>query len=247
MRGPVTLVLVVLALVASGCAGADGRRAQELLSQAQAAEGTIESATFELELDATFDGQQVGMTMRGGGYVKGKRAGDMFVEATSSGAFAGFDFGVVAVGKRAHLRMNGKWRELPRPASLRQETSSDLGSAALLELARYVKKVNVTEHQFIDGEPTAIISGTVDTAGLVNAMAKLNGVAALAGASAPNVSDFTGKLGDTRATIAISEKTHLVRAAIVSLSAEAQGKKVDLQLVYRLRDVNGPVSFPRPR
>jgi hypothetical protein len=246
MRGLVTLLLAALGLVASGCAGAEGQRAQELLSQAQAAESTLESATFELELDATFDGQRVGMTMRGGGYMKGKRAGDMFVEATSSGAFAGFDFGVVAVGNRAHLRMNGDWRALPRPASLRQETSQDLGSAALLELARYVKKVNVTEHQFIDGEPTAIVSGTVDTAGLVNAMAKLNGVAGLAGDSAPNVSDFADSLGDTRATLALSEKTHLVRAAVVSISAEAQGKKVDLQLVYRLRDVNKPVRFPQP-
>jgi hypothetical protein len=246
MRGLLTLLLVALGLVAAGCAGADGQRAQELLSQAQAAESTLKSATFELELNATFEGQQVGMTMRGGGYLKGKRAGDMFVEATSSGALAGFDFGVVAVGNRAHLRMNGDWRELPRPASLGQESSQDLGSAAFLELARYVKKVKVTEHQIINGEPMATISGTVDTAGLVRAMAKLNGVAALAGDSAPDVSDFAEKLGDTRATIAISEQTHLVRAAIVSLTAEAQGKKVDLQLVYRLRDVNTPVRFPQP-
>lgn len=245
MRGLATLVLVAFALVASGCVGADGQRAKELLSQAQAAESTVKSAAFELELTATYDGQKVGMTMRGGGYTKGVRAGDMFVEATTSGAFAGFDFAVVAVGDRAHLRMNGDWRALPRPASLRRDTSQDLGSAAFMELARYVKKVKVSEHQLVDGEPTAIISGVVDTAGLVNAMAKLNGVTALAGNSAPDMSQIADMLGDTRATVAISERTHLVRAAIVSLSAEAQGKSIDLQLVYRLSDVNGPVRFPR--
>jgi hypothetical protein len=245
MRRLTVVLLFAVGLVASGCVGADGQRAKELLSQAQAAETTVKSAAFELELTATYDGQEVGMTMRGGGYMKGKRAGDMFVEATTSGAFAGFDFAVVAVGDRAHVRMNGDWRRFPRPASLRQETSPDVGSAAFLELARYVRKVKVTEHQIVDGEPAAIISGVVDTAGLVNAMAKLNGVASLAGGSAPDVSEIADKLGDTRATVAISERTHLVRVAIVSLTAEAQGKSIDLQLVYRLSDVNGPVSFPR--
>lgn len=247
MRRLLALLLVALGLVASGCIGADAKRAQELLIEAQAAEKNLESATFELELNANFDGQQVAMRLRGGGYMKGKRAGDMFLDADASGALGGFDFGFMALGNRAYVNVNGDWSSMPVPASIKAHSSSqNLGSAALLELARYVKKLNVAPGAIVDGEPTTTISGTVDTAGLVQALAKLNGVSQLAGDSAPDLSQFADHLGDTHATIVISDTTHLVRGAIVDLSIEAQGKKVDLQLVYRLRDVNKPVRFPRP-
>jgi hypothetical protein len=45
--------------------------------------------------------------------------------------------------------------------------------------------------------------------------------------------------------LAISERTHLIRGAVVNLTFDAEGTKVDIQLVYRLRDVNKPVRFPR--
>jgi hypothetical protein len=244
MRRLGVVLLLAFGLVAAGCSGAEGQRAQQLLEQAQAAERNVRSATFDVEVNATFDGQKVGMSLRGGGYTKGARAGDMFIEAKASGALGGFDFGVISQGDQAYLNMNGTWRRMPRPASMTVQTSGDLGSAAFLQLARYVKKVNVLEHQLFNGEPTSTISGTVDTAGLVAAMAKLNGVTELAGDSAPDLSQLADHLGDTRATILISERTHLVAGAVVSLSLEAQGKKVDLQLIYRLSDVNKPVQFP---
>lgn len=246
MRRLLALLFLALGLVASGCLGADGKRAQELLMQAQAAEKNLASATFELELNATFDGQQVGMRMRGGGYMKGSRAGDMFLQADASGALGAFGFGFIALGDRAYMNMNGEWSEMPLPASIKTKSSSqNLGSAAFLELARYVKKIRVAQGVVVNGEPTTTISGTVDTSGLVNAMAKLNDVSALAGDSAPDLSQFADHLGDTHATIAISDRTHLVTGAVVDLGIEAEGKQVDLQLIYRLRDVNQPVRFPQ--
>lgn len=246
MRRLLALLLVALGLVASGCVGSEAKRAQELLVQAQAAEENLESATFELELNATFDGQQVGMRMRGGGYMKGSRAGDMFVQANASGALGGFDFGFVARGDRAYMNMNGDWSEMPLPASIKTKSSSqNLGSAAFLELARYVKKIKVAPGGLVNGEPTTTISGTVDTAGLVKSLATLNGLSELAGDSAPDLSKFADDLGDTHAVIAISDRTHLVTGAVVDLSIEAEGKQVDLQLVYRLSDVNRPVRFPQ--
>jgi hypothetical protein len=246
MRRLLALPLIALGLVAAGCSSAEGQRAQELLMQAQAAEQNLRSASFELELNATLEGRQVGMTMRGGGYMKGRRAGDMFLEASSSGALPGFDFGFMAVDKRAYLNMNGGWTEMPFPASLQTQASSQsVGSAAFLELAQYVKKVKVAPGGIVDGDPTTTISGTVDTAGLVSAMAKLQGVTQLAGESAPDISQFADHLGDTRAAIAISDRTHLVTGAVVHVTIDAQGKQVDLQLVYRLRDVNKTVRFPQ--
>jgi hypothetical protein len=243
------LALAVLTLVAAGCAGAEGRRGQELLQQAEAAEKNVSSATFELELNATHEGQRVGLSLRGGGYSKGKRAGDMFLEATTSGALGAHDFAFVADRGRLSMKTNGTWQTMPGSASLRSSLgtmgSRDLGSAAFLELARYVKEVRVTEGQSVNGEPTATISGTIDTAGLVQGVAKLEGLSELAGGAAPDLSELSNYLGDTRVAIAFSERTHLIRGAVVNLTVDAQGQKSDLQLVYRLRDVNKPVRFPR--
>jgi hypothetical protein len=248
LRRVSALLLAAFALVAAGCAGADGKRAQELLLQAEAAEKNVRSATFELELNATFEGQKVGASLRGGGYSKGARAGDMFLEASTSGALGAYDFGFVVNRGRLSMRTNGTWESLPASSAVRSSLgtvgSRDLGSAAFLELARYVKSVRVTEGQIVNGEPTATISGTIDTAGLVQGVAKLEGLSELAGGAAPDLSQLSKYLGDTRAAIAISERTHLIRGAVVSLTVDAEGKKVDLQLVYRLRDVNKPVRFP---
>jgi hypothetical protein len=246
MRRLHALLLIGLGLLAAGCYAAQGKQAQELLVQAQAAEKNLRSASFELELNANLDGQKIGVTMRGGGYMKGPRAGDVFLQANSSGAFDGLDFGFMAIGKRAYLKVEDGWESMPIPVSLQtQSRSQNIGSAAFLELARYVKKINVAPGGIVDGDPTTTISGTVDTAGLVEAMAKLNDVSALAGDSAPDLSQLAEHLGDTRAVIAISDRTHLVVGAVVDLSVEAQGKRFDLQLVYRLRDVNKPVRFPQ--
>jgi hypothetical protein len=172
----------------------------------------------------------------------------MFVEASTSGALGAYDFGFVANRGRLSMRTNGIWQRLPASsavsASLGTVGSRDLGSAAFLELARYVKSVRVTEGQIVNGEPTATISGTIDTAGLVGAMVKLEGLSALTGGAAPDLSELSDHVGDTHAAIAISERTHLIRGAVVNLTVDAEGKNVDIQLVYRLRDVNKPVRFP---
>ena len=76
-------------------------------------------------------------------------------------------------------------------------------------------------------------------------MAKLGEYSKLAGDSAPDPSQFADYLGDIHAVIAVSDRTHLVVGAVVDLSVEAEGKTFDLQLVYRLRDVNKPVRFPQ--
>jgi hypothetical protein len=183
--------------------------------------------------------------MRGGGYMKGRRTGDMFLEASASGAMKGFDFSFAKIGERLYVNVNGERQEIPVPATLEtQLPSQNLGSAAFLELAKYVKKVTVSPGGMINGEPTTTISGTVDTAGLVKALGKLNGVTQLAGDSAPDVSTFADFLGDTHAAIAISDTTHLVTGAVIDLGIDAYGKSMDVQLVYRLSDVNKPVRFP---
>ncbi len=44
--------------------------------------------------------------------------------------------------------------------------------------------------------------------------------------------------------LTIDEGTHLLRRALVTLSMEAQGKKLELELRYRLTSSNKPVKLP---
>lgn len=239
------LVLVV-GLVATGCAGADGRRAQELLAQAEAAETRLTSASYELELSVSAEGQNVKLMMDGGAYLKGKRAGDQVLSLRAGGLLGGMDFQFVSLGGQAHVRMDGRWQRLPASLSARGAAAQGFGSGAFLELARYVKDVRVEEGKLVNGEPTASVAGTIDTAGLVKAVMRLNGFSKLTGGAAPDLGELVEHLGDTHAVLAISERTHLVRAAVVDLTIEQDGKKVVVQLVYRLRSANQPVRIPKP-
>jgi hypothetical protein len=242
-------VLFATALVAVGCGGGpDAQRAQELLAQAQAAESRITSARYDVELIITADGKQVGVTLTGGAYVRGRRAGDQHLRGYVSGAPLDLEFEFVAVGKRAYIRGGGLgWQAVPRPAGPTTAGGGDhLGSAALRELARYVTDVRVTEGELLGGEPTARISGTVDTEGLVKAAAQLDEFSKLVGDAAPSLSRFAEHLGDTHVILLVSERSQLLRAMLLDLTIEHEGKTAEVQVIYRLRDVNEPVRIPRP-
>ena len=44
--------------------------------------------------------------------------------------------------------------------------------------------------------------------------------------------------------LTIDESTHLLSSALVTLSMDVQGKKLELELRYRLTSSNQPVKFP---
>ena len=52
------------------------------------------------------------------------------------------------------------------------------------------------------------------------------------------------KIGDIKAVLSIDERTHLLDAASITLSIEAQGKKLEFELRYRLTSANEPVVLP---
>ena len=58
---------VAAAFLLSGCSSEEGKRAQELLQQAEQAQSKLDSATFEAKLSFAVDGKQVdaAMTRRG--------------------------------------------------------------------------------------------------------------------------------------------------------------------------------------
>ena len=52
-------IVVGAAFLLSGCSTEEGNRAQDLLQQAEQAQATLHSATFELDLGAVVDGEQI--------------------------------------------------------------------------------------------------------------------------------------------------------------------------------------------
>ena len=233
--------LAAFAVSLTACSGAEGQRAQELLLQAQVAESRLHSAAFEGQLSFGVDGKTVRIEFEGAG----SDAGQFF--AMRSGGELGIpvDISFVVRGNRAWWKQNGSWEQVPVPAELGAASrSASLGSAAFQELTKHVKEVRVTEHQVVGGEPSAIIGGELDTAGLLASLGKLSELSGELDGF--DLASLGLKIGDIRATLTINERTHLLTSALVKLSIEEDGEHVDLQLAYRLTAANSAVRIPIP-
>jgi hypothetical protein len=245
LRRALTCLAAAATLVAaSGCSGAEGLRAQELLLQAQQAETQLRTAAFEAGLSFTLAGQKVEVLLEGAG---SKRA--QYVSMSANGLpGAAFDLGLVVRGDTAWLRMNGGWQRMPVPADVDVGGSASLGSAAFQELTKHVEDVRVSEHQLVNGKPVTIIAGEVDTVGLLGSVSKLASLSGSApeGMQLPDFEQLGAKIGDIRAVLTIDEGTHLLSSAIVKLSVEAAGEQLDVELRYRLTAANEPVRIPSP-
>jgi hypothetical protein len=242
-RALVLALLLPVALGLSACGSAEGRRAQDLLAQAQAAEANLRSATFDGAMSFTLSGRKVEILFEGAGSRRGQ-----YVSMRSHGIpGSDVDMRLVVRGDRAWLRMNGVWQSTAVPTDLgRAAKSASLGSAAFRELTKYVKDVRVNEHQVVNGEPAAIIAGELDTAGLVRSFAKLASLSDLGASNGFDLGDLDAVLGDIRAVLTVSERTHLLTSALLQLTVEAAGERVELRLSYRLTSANRPVEIPTP-
>jgi hypothetical protein len=234
--------LAALSLALTACSGVEGKRAQELLLQAQAAGSTVQSAAFEGSMSYSLAGETVRLEFEGAG----SKAGQYFALRSAGGPGVPVDIRLVIRGNRAWLRTNGAWEQMPVPAELVPAArSASLGSAAFQQLAQHVEEVRVSEHQLVGGEPSAVIGGELDTAGLLESLGALS---ALSGELPAGLDlDSLGvELGDIHATLTVSERTHLLTSALVRLSLKAAGETVDIQLGYRLTAVNEAVRIPTP-
>ncbi|HEY3069505.1 MAG TPA: hypothetical protein VGJ34_04245, partial [Gaiellaceae bacterium] len=100
------LLLTAVAAVAPGCSGADAEEAQALLVQSNAAFAEVRSATFTARMSLTGGPQELSMTMSGGGYAHGKRAGDFYLLATSDSLGFG-DLVLVSRSGRVSMSVDG--------------------------------------------------------------------------------------------------------------------------------------------
>lgn len=236
--------LIALVLVLAGCAGAEGQEAQQILKRSLAAGAKVESATFEADLTVNADGTMMTAALRGGGYLKGPRAGEMYLSAKLAGV-PGFDgtFGVVTRGRYAFVGLNGKWERMPLPQDARSDVTASFAPKAFEELAQYVKDVRVTE-QVVNGERSVTIAGELDTEAMIEGLAKLTALSDAVGGG-PDMSGVAETFGDTEIVLVVSRETDLITAAMVRLNMKADGKAGEIRLAYRLTSANVPVAFPK--
>jgi hypothetical protein len=230
------LPLIGLAIVLSACSGEQGERAQQLLARAEAAQARLSSATYEARMTFTMDGREMGLVMDGGGYFKGRRAGDQVLTMRTDGVpgIGAVNMRVLVRRGHASMTMNGRSFAMPVPARTKQQYD---WSRTMLDLTRYVKDVSVREGRVVNGEAGATISGVIDTEAMLKAASKLDVVA-----QAANLDKFAGSLGDIHAAVFVAQRTGLIRSAVIGMSMEAEGKKADIELSYRLKSTNRAVA-----
>jgi len=241
--------VVIAALLVAGCAGltsADGREASRLLQDAHAAQADLESMTFRMNLSGEASGQSFTMRFDGGGYLKGEQAGDFFMQGSMEApGVQATDFKLVMRGGRMWMGLGGQWQEMAVPGGTLQSDAQLESQLADLDFSRFVTDVAVERDTTFLGESVTKVVGVIDTSGMLDSLVgQLAPLGGSFGTALPQ--DFKDALGDTRVVIYVSEETHLVQAARITLSLEYQGETMSLTLDYYLTGANQPVEIPTP-
>jgi hypothetical protein len=238
------LSVVLAALLLAGCSGGpDAQQAQALLQRAQAEQLKLRSAAFSAELSVTANGQKFGLVMDGAAAMKTPHGGDMWLRMIGSGMGGeDFEMSVVKRGSRVTISAQGQTQTFDANDAAAPKLDS-LGSLGSFDFASCIKSVDVAEGRSVNGEPATRIAGTVDTTCVLKAASALGGVA---GSTAPavNFDELSKYVEDVRATLFVSERTHLLIGAVITTRFSAMGQSADVQLRYRLNRVNQPVRFP---
>jgi hypothetical protein len=231
-------LLAVLALGAAtaGCSGREAREAQTLLAQSNEALAEVRSATFTITMTLSGGPAELQltdyvMTMSGGGYSRGKRAGDFFMVLTDQ-TTASNEIVVVSKSGRVSMTLNGmRISDVPVPAP-------DDSPLQLVDFGQYVKDVSVERGKVIDGLPVVKVAGSIDTGGLLDGM-----LSEVAGTSGPGI-DLSELVGDTRVALYLSETTHLPLRGLADMTFEVAGEKITMRMDFAYTSFNEKVDFP---
>jgi hypothetical protein len=238
-----SLVLAVAAL--AGCAGGpEANQAYDLLQRAQVAQAKVSSVSYEAKTSFSVQGQSFGYAFTGAALLKGASAGDQWIELTSEDipGVGPIEMTMVRRGSRMTIRSMGQTHEVPVPAEL-QAKQEAWGSFDSLDLTSCVEKVDVAEGRSLNGEPATRIAGEFDALCAFKAVSGVSGLGQNAG-TMPNLEQLRDHLGDARATLFVSDRTHLVVGGLITLEIEVDGNKLSFDVSYRLTSINRPVRFP---
>lgn len=228
-----TLALSTVAL--TGCSGADAQRAEELLRLSDQALSEARSFRFagRLWMEGP-DAQKLTIVMSGGG--NAKQGGSSFVNMRADDIPGFPEVSVVTRGSTAWMRAGGAWTRTEVPGG-------QLSGLEQFDLSPYVKDVSVQEGLVLDGEPTAKVTGVIDTSGILEGM--LGQLGGLSGTDAglPDVSEV---LEDMRVVLYISETSYLPKRALIDMAAEVAGERIEMHMDFAITGVNEPVRVPVP-
>jgi hypothetical protein len=234
MRRLLAVALVVsAAAAASGCSGVDAQKAQTLLDQSTTAMADVKSVSFAMRMWTSGGPAESGFTalMHGGGYQKGKRAGESYLTLSSSNVPGIGSMTIVIRHNTLYVKAGGSWSRVPAPAD---QASAD--PLAGFDLTRYVTDVRVEEGVMVEGESMDRITGVIDTSGA------LDGLFGTLGGAGGGLGDVSDVLGDIRAVLYVSQTTHLPMRTLVDMPMNVVGQKIVMHMV--ITGVNKPVSIP---
>jgi hypothetical protein len=226
MRRAALVLALVLATVTAGCAGAEGRQAQELLDEAEQAFAELDTYTLggtmtmetplgelAVELRASIDQQAGAMLMT-------MRADDL----------PGFPaMQMVARPDGFWLKADGRWQALPLPPGT-------TAGAEQFDILPLVKDVDVDEGHTVGGEAAVKITGILDPGSFrAGFMAGL-----------PEGVSVDASFSDTRVVVFLSEASRLPLRMLIDQSVEVEGEELTVRMDLALVNVNEPVKIPNP-
>jgi hypothetical protein len=242
------LALLSFALLAGGCLGAEGKRAQALLQDAERALSGARSLQYEVDLTVRGAGVPADAAVRLRGAAKRVAGGShdqvLRVSATGAGASA-MSAELVVRGGQAWVRTGGSWLRAGAAGAPSTAGLERFGPDALAELAPFIEDVSVAEGRIVAGKPSAVVTCRIDTAGLLQKALDTAGPNAIP-SFGPIMEQVLAGIGDLDAVLVLDEGTHMLRAARMTLDLEADGRSVELAINLRVTGVNRPVRIPRP-
>jgi hypothetical protein len=239
MRRLLSLLFVLLLAACAG--GEDAKRAQELLERAEAAQNRLSTVGSAGKVSFSYEEQRIGMGFVGAAVLKGTSAGDQWLRMTGEGipGAGNVDMSIVRRGSRMTLRSMGATQDVPVPPSIERD-DDPWGSLGAMDLASCVKRVNVKEGRSFNGEPATRISRIVDT---VCAFEAVQSVSSLGQAGPADFDAIKDHLGDARATLFVSDSSHLLIGGVLALDVDVDDQRMSFEVAYRLTSVNEPVRF----
>lgn len=241
-------VLLLVALLASGCLGAEARRARDLLQDAERAVAGARTLRYEADLTFAGDGTTGVVRMRGAVRRTATGAYDQVLRVTAEGpGMTGVEGRVVVRDGHAWAEVGGRWIDAG--------AAGDAGSAAgglerfspddLASLAPYVEDVSVQENRVVAGRASAVVTCRIDAAGLLREVLDTGDGAAVPGLDGL-VDQLADGLGDVDAVLVLDQATQMLRAARLTVAFEAQGRRMELRVGLRITSVDKPVTIPVP-
>lgn len=226
-RFALAFALLAVAVPAAGCAGAEGRQAQELLERSDQAFAAVDTYRLGGRMSMETPFGEVGFEIQ----AAVDQRNEAFSMTMSSDDLPGVSGVRMVVRDDVFwMKMNAGWQRLPAPPT-------GMTGVEQFDILPYVKDVDVDEGQLVAGEPAVKITGVLDMDSFAQGFM----------AGIPEGVSVDASWGDTRVVVYLSEASNLPLRMLMDQSMELEGDTMEMHMDLALTNVNQPVKIPRPR